>query len=123
MGVSQKFFESKWCKGEIEAARDACIRVIPCFSGNHHGSHQVDKWVNEYRNDPVFGYIFKENFRDVLNKQNLRWVTRTLNHLADECRKNCEDLRAAKAGPVRENQTNEKPKVTEDMQPVSFAAA
>ena len=35
-----------------------------------------------YKAHPVFGYIFRENARDVLNKQNPSSVKKTLAHLA-----------------------------------------
>ena len=60
----------------------AGITVIPVFSGNHHGANQVDTWVKAFRDHPVFGYIFRENARDVLNKQNPSAVTGTLSYLA-----------------------------------------
>ena len=80
--LSEGFFASKWCEAEIEAARDAGIKVIPCYSGEDHGAKQVDKWVQAYRGHPVFKYVFRENARDVLNKQNPQSVTATLNYLA-----------------------------------------
>jgi len=67
--LSEGFFASSWCAAEVEAARDAAIKVIPCYSGDDHGAKQVDKWVAAYKAHPVFGYVFRENARDVLNKQ------------------------------------------------------
>ena len=52
------------------------------FSGDDHAAKQVDKWVDTYQAHPVFGYIFRENVRDVLNKQNPSSVKKTLAHLA-----------------------------------------
>ena len=80
--LSEGFFASTWCEAEIEAARDAGIKVIPCYSGEDHGAKQVDKWVKAYRDHAVFKYVFRENARDVLNKQNPQSVTATLNYLA-----------------------------------------
>jgi len=82
-GLSEGFFASGWCEAEIEAARDAGIKVIPCYSGEHHGANQVDKWVETYNKHAVFKYIFRENARDVLNKQNLQSVNATLKYLAE----------------------------------------
>ena len=56
--------------------------MIPCFSGDHHSSNQVDKWVDAYKSHPVFRYVFRENARDVLNKQNPMSVKKTLAYLA-----------------------------------------
>ena len=56
--------------------------MIPVYSGDHHGAIQVDKWVDAYKAHSVFGYIFRENARDVLNKQNPSSVKKTLAHLA-----------------------------------------
>ena len=36
--LSEGFFASKWCEAEIEAARKAGIKVIPCYSGDHYGA-------------------------------------------------------------------------------------
>ena len=46
---------------------------------------QVDKWVDEYKSHANFKYIFRENGRDVLNKQNPESVKRTLTYLAELC--------------------------------------
>ena len=46
---------------------------------------QVDKWVDEYKSHATFKYIFRENGRDVLNKQNPESVKRTLTYLAELC--------------------------------------
>ena len=55
--------------------------MIPVFSGDHHAANQIDKWVKQYKEHEVFGYIFKENARDVLNKQNPESVKKTLGYL------------------------------------------
>ena len=80
--LSEGFFTSSWCEAEIAAAKEAGIKVIPVFSGDDHAAKQVDKWVDTYQAHPVFGYIFRENVRDVLNKQNPSSVKKTLAHLA-----------------------------------------
>ena len=36
--LSEGFFASKWCEAEIEAAREAGIKVIPCYSGDEYGA-------------------------------------------------------------------------------------
>jgi hypothetical protein len=83
--LSEGFFGSKWCEAEIAAAKEAGIKVVPAFSGDDHGSKQIDKWVARYRDHAAFGYIFRENARDVLNKQNDAQVSRTLEHLSTLC--------------------------------------
>ena len=83
--LSEGFFASKWCEAEIAAAKEAGIKVVPAFSGDDHGSKQIDKWVARYRDHAAFGYIFRENARDVLNKQNDVQVSRTLEHLSTLC--------------------------------------
>ena len=45
----------------------------------------MDKWVDEYKSHASFKYIFRENGRDVLNKQNPESVKRTLTYLAELC--------------------------------------
>ena len=57
-------------------------KAIPVYSGDDHGAKQIDKWVKEFRGHPEFGYIFNENARDVLNKQNPESVKKTLAYLA-----------------------------------------
>jgi hypothetical protein len=52
--LSEGFFGSKWCKAEIAAG----IKVVPAFSGDDHGSKQVDRRVARYRDHVAFGYIF-----------------------------------------------------------------
>ena len=79
--LSDGFFESSWCAAEIAAAKEAGIRVIPVYSGDDHAAKQIDKWVDKYKSHPEFGYIFNENARDVLNKQNPESTKRTLNYL------------------------------------------
>ena len=46
---------------------------------------QVDTWVEQYKSHANFKYIFRENGRDVLNKQNPESVKRTLKYLAELC--------------------------------------
>ena len=46
---------------------------------------QVDTWVDQYKSHANFSYIFHENARDVLNKQNPESVKRTLTYLATRC--------------------------------------
>jgi hypothetical protein len=46
---------------------------------------QVDMWVEQYKSHANFKYIFRENGRDVLNKQNPESVKRTLKYLAELC--------------------------------------
>ena len=48
-------------------------------------ANQVDKWVVQYRSHANFSYIFRENGRDVLNKQNPESVKKTLKYLATLC--------------------------------------
>ena len=48
-------------------------------------ANQVDTWVEQYKSHANFGYIFRENGRDVLNKQNPESVKRTLKYLAELC--------------------------------------
>ena len=48
-------------------------------------AEQVDAWVDKYGSHANFGYIFRENARDVLNKQNPESVKRTLTYLAELC--------------------------------------
>ena len=83
--LSEGFFASSWCEAEIEAAQQVGIRVIPVFSGDHHGSNQIDQWVNKYKSHPTFRYVFRENARDGLNKQNNEQVKRTLDYLSTLC--------------------------------------
>ena len=80
--LSDGFFESSWCAAEIAAAKEAGIKAIPVYSGDHHGANQIDKWVVKYKDHAEFGYIFRENARDVLNKQNPESVKKTLAYLA-----------------------------------------
>ena len=48
-------------------------------------ANQVDAWVEQYKSHANFGYIFKENGRDVLNKQNPESVKKTLKYLTTLC--------------------------------------
>ena len=80
--LSDGFFTSDWCAAEIVAAKQAGIKVIPVFSGNDHAANQVDKWVKAYKDHPEYGYVFRENARDVLNKQNPGSVKATLEYLS-----------------------------------------
>ena len=88
--LSDGFFESSWCAAEIAAAKEAGIKAIPCYSGDDHGAKQIDRWVKEFKDltsdrakkFPEFSYVFNENGRDVLNKQNPESTKRTLAYLA-----------------------------------------
>ena len=46
---------------------------------------QVDRWLDQYKSHANFKYIFHENARDVLNKQNPESVRGTLKYLATLC--------------------------------------
>jgi hypothetical protein len=67
--------------------------VIPVYSGDAHGANQVDRWVKEFKEltseratmHPEFAYVFTENGRDVVNKQNPESTKRTLTYLAGIC--------------------------------------
>ena len=88
--LSDGFFESSWCAAEVAAAKEAGIKVIPVYSGDEHGANQVDRWVKEFKGltsdrakqFPEFAYVFHENGRDVLNKQNPESTKKTLGYLA-----------------------------------------
>jgi hypothetical protein len=79
--LSDGFFASDWCAAEVVAAKEAGIKVIPVYSGDDHGAKQVDRWVEKYKGHAEFGYVFRENARDVLNKQNTESVRATLKYL------------------------------------------
>ena len=49
---------------------------------NWIGAKQIDQWVKQYKDHAEFGYVFNENARDVLNKQNPESTKRTLAYLA-----------------------------------------
>ena len=88
--LSDGFFESSWCAAEIAAAKEAGIKAIPVYSGDHHGANQIDRWVKEFKGltsdrakkFPEFAYVFNENGRDVLNKQNPASTKATLDYLS-----------------------------------------
>ena len=80
--LSDGFFTSNWCAAEVAAAKEAGIKAIPVYSGDDHGAKQIDQWVKQYKDHAEFGYIFRENARDVLNKQNPESVRKTLAFLA-----------------------------------------
>ena len=61
---------------EVEKARSTV------YSGDDHGAKQVDRWVDTYKDHAEFGYVFRENARDVLNKQNPGSVKATLEYLS-----------------------------------------
>ena len=76
-------------KAELERAPDVQVNFRDgngstvlnwmCFN---HGAKQIDQWVKQYKDHAEFGYIFRENARDVLNKQNPESVKKTLAYLA-----------------------------------------
>ena len=80
--LSDGFFTSDWCAAEVAAAKEAGIKVVPVFSGNDHGANKINKWVKEYKDHPDFGYVFRENARDVLNRMNPGDTKKTLAHVA-----------------------------------------
>ncbi len=69
----------------MAAAKEAGIKVVPVFSGDDHGSKQIDNCVACYRDHAAFGRIFRENAREVLNKQNDVQVSRTFEQLSTLC--------------------------------------
>ena len=83
--LSEGFFESTWCEAEIVAAKEAQVPVIPVYSGDHHSASMVDTWVSKYKIHDSFGYIFRENVRGVLNKQNPESTKKALAYMATLC--------------------------------------
>ena len=69
-------------------------QYIPVYSGDDYGNKQIDKWVKKFTNDSPFKYIFKENARDVLNKQDTGSTYKTLKHLAELAK--IEDIHAGR---------------------------
>ena len=45
----------------------------------------MDRWAYQYKSHANFKYIFRENGRDVLNKQNPESVKKTLRYLEPLC--------------------------------------
>ena len=82
--LSDGFFTSDWCAAEIVAAKEAGIKVVPVYSGDDHGAKQVDRWVDTYKDHADFGYVFHENARDVLNKQNPDGTQKMLDFIASQ---------------------------------------
>lgn len=83
--LSAEFFASEWCEAEIAAAKEAGIKVVPVYSGDDDGAKQCDRWVETYKDHVAFGWVFKEQARDGLNKMNMKQVRSTLNYLATLC--------------------------------------
>ena len=83
--INEAFFASAWCEADIEAVKEAGINVIPVYSGDHHGANYVDQIVEKYGKHEAFGYVFRENARDVPNEQNTTSMDMTLAYLATLC--------------------------------------
>ena len=58
--------------------------MLNLYSTAAQQAKQVDTWVEQYKSHANFKYIFRENARDVLNK-NPESVKRTLAYLATLC--------------------------------------
>ena len=66
-----------------QASSGLCTRTYALLTTQQ--AKQVDRWVDQYKSHANFKYIFRENARDVLNKQNPESVNRTLTYLASLC--------------------------------------
>ena len=66
-----------------QASSGLCTRTYALLTTQQ--AKQVDRWVDQYKSHANFKYIFRENARDVLNKQNPESVKRTLTYLATRC--------------------------------------
>ena len=67
----------------VLAGSGLCTRTYALLTTQQ--AKQVDTWVAQYKSHANFKYIFRENARDVLNKQNPESVNRTLTYLASLC--------------------------------------
>ena len=68
--LSLGYFDSKWCRAEVEAAAEAGVPIVPVYSGANHTESQIKKLM-ELKSDPVKGAAvkacFNENLIDVHN--------------------------------------------------------
>ena len=101
-GAAGSSRRSSWSRGVVAAKSRAAERRVECPTTRSTCSRrrstatprrrsrrsssgppkQIDQWVKQYKDHAEFGYIFRENARDVLNKQNPGSVKATLEHLA-----------------------------------------
>lgn len=72
--LSPSYFDSKWCRGEVEAAAAAGVPIVPVYAGGSYAEKDIKKLM-EARNDPERGTAikacFKENLIDVHNPTHL----------------------------------------------------
>ena len=68
--LSPGYFDSEWCRAEVEAAAEAGVPIVPVYSGGSHTENQI-KALLGLRSDPIKGAAvkacFKENLIDVHN--------------------------------------------------------
>lgn len=69
--LSPSYFDSKWCRAELEAASDAGVPIIPVFAGEHHTYSQILGLNDALRSDSekraAVRAAFGENLIDVHN--------------------------------------------------------
>ncbi len=76
------FAKSKWCRGELEAAKEAGVPIVPVFSGEDYGKKQILGLLDQNRDDPekaaAVKAAFGENLLDANNGEHAEQVTQNL---------------------------------------------
>ena len=79
--LSPNYFESKWCRGELEAAKEAGVPIVPVYSGEDYVKKQILGLLDE-RDDPekavAVKAAFVENLLDANNGEHAEQVTQNL---------------------------------------------
>ena len=80
--LSPRYFTSKWCRGELEAAKAAGVPIVPVFSGEHHLRSAMLVLLDE-KEDPekaaAVKAAFDENLIDINNGDHADTVAKDLN--------------------------------------------
>ena len=80
--LSPGYFDSKWCRGEVEAAKEAGVPIVPVYSGEDYGKKQITSLLDNNKDDPVkavaVSAAFGENLLDANNGEHTDQVTQNL---------------------------------------------
>ena len=76
--LSPKYFESKWCRAELEGAKAAGIPIVPVFAGNENVRKEIigllKKFTDDKEKKAAVKAAFDENLIDVYNSDHIKEV-------------------------------------------------
>ena len=65
--VSPSYFDSEWCRAEVEAAMEANVLTVPVYSGDDYTLRAMQDLINSEDHKEIRKFVFSQNLVDVNN--------------------------------------------------------